>query len=170
MQHYIITLCLFFSLNPHQSSPPGQIMRAESLIMADTSLAEPGWNFSQNFGGRWGRPARTGGRSALLCTTEVKQLHHLIQQPQQVNKDVKAARLAAGSWVQSGGRFVCRTGSLCRAPGPELVTQDLTATSCHTFHTATIKIPKKIRTRHCIQSYTLCSPLPPSALHSYDSV
>lgn len=35
----------FLLLNVHQSGPPGQIMQAGSLIMADTILAKLGWNF-----------------------------------------------------------------------------------------------------------------------------
>ena len=53
---------LFFSLNlrSSQSGPPGQIMHAGSLITADTSLAEPGWNFSQTFGRHQAQSARGG--------------------------------------------------------------------------------------------------------------
>lgn len=153
-------LCLFFSLNLHRSSPPGQIMQAGNLIMADTSLAESGGiSFLQPCGGRWGQPKRRV-RSTLSHTAEVKELHKGILKPKQVNKKVKAVRLQGPVW----GCFVCGTGSLCKAnkPGAGNTRPDPgTATSCHTFHTPTIKIPERIRPQHYIQSYTLSCLFPP---------
>lgn len=70
-------LCLFFSLNLRQRGPPGQIMQAGSLIMADTGLAEPGWNFSQTFGGCRGQPIRAG--IAQLGATPLRPKSSIIE-------------------------------------------------------------------------------------------
>lgn len=70
-------LCLFFSLILCQSGPPGQIIQARSLIMADSSLAEAGWKFSQTFGGRRGQPMRA--RLAQLRATPLRSKSSIIE-------------------------------------------------------------------------------------------
>lgn len=119
-------LCLFLFLNLHQnqSCPPGRSTQARNFIIADTRLAELGWNFSQTVG-RWARPMKEGtawlGAASLRSKSTVTEL-------EQANKQ---QRMAHRGTLQDPGsslglflayvapvHFVIQTG-------PELVTLDL---------------------------------------------
>lgn len=170
-----ITLC-FFLLNPcqSQSGPPGQIMRAGSLITADISLAKFRWNvgvFSQTF-----RSHKNLDCSTLSHISEVKQSHSWILKNKTSEQGGKHRRgthtHTAGSWVQFQAVFgVCGTGSLCKTNRPRAGNtrpDPGTVASCHTFHTPTIKIPERIRPQRYIQPSTRSCSFPPSALqHSH---
>lgn len=76
-------------------------MQAGSLIMADTILAEPGWNFF------WITPRTTHKEMGPSYLTLVRKLHHSKLKPKQVNEEVAAGcrlRDRVLYWVgRSGG-------------------------------------------------------------------
>lgn len=101
-----MALCLFFLLlNLHQSGPPGQILPAGNPITADTILAEPGWNFSEDTERTPSYPAK------------VKQLHRYVLKPKHVK-----SREAADSLIQVYAGLCAAAVSWAGLP---LVTLDL---------------------------------------------
>lgn len=125
-----ITLC-FFLLNPcqSQSGPPGQIMRAGSLITADISLAKFRWNvgvFSQTF-----RSHKNLDCSTLSHISEVKQSHSWILKNKTSEQGGKHRRGTHTHTLQGPGSsfrlFLVYVGPVyfVKQTGLELVTLDL---------------------------------------------
>jgi len=115
-------------------------------------------------------------QSTLSCAAEVKHHHNWISKPKQVNKEIMQRGLPhcteSGLQWQAVVGVRC-IGSLCKTNSPEAGNtrpDPGTEASCHTFHTPTIKIPKRIRPQHYIQSSApSLSPATLSPLHSPDS-
>lgn len=97
--------------------------------MADTSLAEPRWNFSQTFGGHRAQPTRAG--TAPLWATPLRSESSIIEyfKPNQWIRRLKQRGLPQGHTAGSSVQF---RAVLCAAPvhfvkqtGLELVILDL---------------------------------------------